>query len=198
MLAGRQKRSPLTGKLNATADLWANTDVNFFSTLAGDMKMKIADGSLDRFTLLTRILSFIDLKNWLTANFPDPRVSGIPFKTLTADFKGRSGDFYTNNLRLDGPVMDITANGNVELADGRMNMEVGLIPFNTANWIVEHIPLIGNNLARGSNGLVAAYFRVRGPIRNPSIMPKPITSVAEFVIRALSLPINIIKPNTVK
>jgi uncharacterized protein YhdP len=192
------KASPLTGELYAKADLWGNTNVDFFDTLAGNLSLEVRDGTLNRFTLLARILSFIDLKNWITADFPDPRAAGIPFKTLTGDFKGHNGDFYTDNLKLEGPVMDIIARGNVTFGTSTtMDMRIGLIPFNTVNWIVSKIPLMGGNLASGSSGLVAAYFQVKGPVSNPSVSPKPITSVTEFVIKTLSLPINIIAPNTI-
>jgi hypothetical protein len=94
--------------------------------------------------------------------------------------------------------MDIIARGNVTFGTSTtMDMRIGLIPFNTVNWIVSKIPLMGGNLASGSSGLVAAYFQVKGPVSNPSVSPKPITSVTEFVIKTLSLPINIIAPNTI-
>jgi hypothetical protein len=198
MLIGQQRKPLVTGKLNATADLWADTDSDFFDTLAGDMKLGIINGRLDRFTLLTRIFSFVNLKNWLTANFPDPRVAGIPFDTLNGNFKASRGTLYTDDLRLNGPVMDIIASGNIDLAAARMNMEIGLVPFNTVSWMMKQIPLIGTNLAGGTEGLSAAYFQVRGPIKDPWILPKPITSVAQFVIKTIGLPINIIRPNTVK
>ncbi|MGH7933890.1 MAG: AsmA-like C-terminal domain-containing protein, partial [Candidatus Binataceae bacterium] len=198
MLSGKRKSSPLLGRLFAAADLWADTGTDFFNTLAGTASVDVRDGTLDKFTLLTRILSLIDLKNWLTAKLPDPTVVGIPFKALTASFKGQRGDFYTDNLRLDGPVMDITARGDIKFGDGTMDMRIALIPFNTVNWLVNKIPIIGENLASGSSGLLAAYFQVKGPVANPSVTPKPITSVAEFVAKTLSLPINIIAPDTIK
>jgi hypothetical protein len=198
MLVGRQRKALLSGKLSATADLWADTDSDFFKTLAGNLQIDIVKGHLNRFTLLTRILGFINLKNWLTASFPDPRVAGIPFDTLTGDFKGVRGIFYTDNLRLKGPVMDIIADGNIDLAGAHMDMEIGLVPFNTVSWMMQQIPLIGTNLAGGTEGLIAAYFQVRGPTKDPWILPKPITSVAQFLIKTLGLPINIIRPNTVK
>jgi uncharacterized protein YhdP len=197
LLLGRRP-SPLLGKIYATADLWADTDVDFFRTLAGTASLRVEDGTLNRLTLLSRILSLIDLKAWLTAQLPDPRVSGLPFKTLAADFKGRDGDLYTNNLRLDGAVMDIVARGHVRLHDATLNMSVGLVPFGTVNWLVNKIPLIGANLASASSGLLAAYFHVYGPFANPAVVPMPITSVAEFVAKTLSLPINTIAPNTIR
>jgi uncharacterized protein YhdP len=157
----------------------------------------VRKGTLNRFALVTRILSFIDLKNWLTAKLPDPRIAGIPFDTLTATLNGARGDFNTHDLQLSGPVMEIRARGDVRLSDNTMDMEISLIPFDTVNWLVRKIPIIGTNLSSGSKGLVAAYFHVRGPISSPSVTPKPITSVAEFVAKTLSLPINIIRPNTI-
>jgi AsmA-like protein len=193
-----QSSPALVGRLSVTADLWADTDIDFFASLNGTAAVEVLKGTLNRFVLVTRVLSFVDLKNWLTAHLPDPRVSGIPFDTLTASLKGANGVFDTRDLRLSGPVMEITARGNVNLSDSTMDMEISLIPFDTVNWLVRKIPIIGRNLSGGSRDLIAAYFQVRGPIGDPSVSPKPITSVAEFVAKTLSLPINLIAPNTIK
>jgi AsmA-like C-terminal region len=198
LLSGAHQRSPLLGKLYADADIWADSNVDFFKTMEGKISLDARDGTLEKFTLLSRILSLIDLKSWLTAQIPDPRIVGVPFTSLTADFSGQHGAFYTNNLKLQGPVMDIVARGTVQVGEGTLNMEVGLIPFNTVNWLVNKIPLVGQNIAAGSNELLAAYFQVRGPVGDPRVTPKPITSVAEFVAKTLSLPINILLPSTAK
>ncbi len=198
MLGGKNKQSPLVGHLFLANDLWANTDTNFFETLAGDMTVTVRDGTLNKFTLLSRLLSFIDIKNWLSAQIPDPRINGVPFKTIFTDFKGNGGLFYTDNFALKGPVMDITANGSVQFGSGTLDMEVGMFPFDTVDWVLNHIPLIGERIGSGTGKLVAAYFSVKGPVSDPSILPKPITSVAEFVKKTLGMPINIIRPNTIK
>ena len=127
MLGGKNKQSPLLGHLFLATDLWANTDTNFFETLAGDMTITVRDGTLNKFTLLSRLLSFIDIKNWLSAQIPDPRVAGVPFKTIFTDFKGSGGLFYTDNFALKGPVMDITASGSIQFGSGTLDMEVGSV-----------------------------------------------------------------------
>ncbi|MEA2649351.1 MAG: hypothetical protein QOG61_1786 [Candidatus Binataceae bacterium] len=193
-----QSKPALSGRLSVTADIWANTDIDFFASLSGSATLDVLKGTLNRFALVTRVLSFVDIKNWLTAHLPDPDASGIPFDTLTATLKGANGVFDTQDLRLSGPVMEVTARGNVNLSDNTMDMEISLIPFDTVNWLVRKIPIIGRNLSGGSKDLIAAYFQVSGPISDPSVSPKPITSVAEFVAKTLSLPINLIAPNTIK
>jgi AsmA-like protein len=198
LLSQNNREAPILGKLAATGDLWANTNTDFFGTLAGTMSLSITDGTLNRFTLMKRILSLVNLKNYLTAQFPDPRKSGVPFKTLVADFRGSGGKFYTDNLRVNGPVMDITARGNIDLADNTMDMEIDLLALQTVNWLINNIPLVGGHLGGATKHLVGAYFQVRGPTENPAIRPKPLTSVAKFVFRTLTLPINIIAPDTME
>jgi hypothetical protein len=198
MLGGKNKESPLLGHLFLAGDLWANTDTNFFETLAGDMTITVRDGTLNKFTLLSRLLSFLDIKNWLSAHIPDPRVSGVPFKTLFTDFKGKGGLFYTDNFAMKGPVMDITASGSIQFGADTLDMQVGMFPFDTVDWVLNHIPVIGTRIGEGTGKLVAAYFHVSGPVSNPSIVPSPITSVAEFIKKTLGMPINIIRPNTIK
>lgn len=198
LLSGSTQEPPIMGKLAAVGDLWADTNSDFFNTLAGTVSITITDGNLNRFTLMKRILSLVNLKNYLTAQFPDPRQAGLPFKTLDADFRAVHGEFYTDNLRLNGPVMDITARGNINLANNTIDMEIDLLALQTVNWLINNIPLIGKHLGDATKHLVGAYFQVRGPTDDPAIWPKPLTSVAEFVFRTLTLPINIVAPNTIE
>jgi hypothetical protein len=197
-LSGNSHEPPIVGKLSAAGDLWADTNTDFFRTLAGSVSIAMTDGKINRLTLLKRMLSLINLKNWLTAQFPDPRESGVPFNTLAADFRGAKGNFYTDNLRLNGPVMDITARGDIDFDNRTMNMEIVLLALQTVNWLINNIPIIGKHLGNATGNLVGGYFQVRGPIDNPAIRPKPLTSVAKFVLKTLTLPINIIAPNTVQ
>jgi hypothetical protein len=198
LLSRKLTRSPISGRLDITADLWGDTNSDFFATQAGTAILKLRDGNLDRFTLLSRLLELIDLRSWITAKVPDPRVSGIQFRTVTADFKGRDGVFYTDDLLLDGPVIDIVASGNVNVDQSTLDMKIGMIPFNTVNWLLSGIPLVGKNVAGGTKSIISAYFNVRGPISDPSVTPAPITSVAELLKKTLGLPINLIRPDTIK
>jgi hypothetical protein len=198
LLSGTRKESPVTGTGWVAADLWADTDGDFFQTVGGNAAITIRDGSLNRMTLMSRLLGLIDLKSWLTAKFPNPTEAGLPFETVFADLKGKSGVFSTDNAILHGPVMDITASGDVDVGRNNLDLSVGMFPFTTVNWLVNKIPLIGGNVAGGTTTLLAGYFHVTGPASDPSVIPMPITSVTEFVKKTLGLPINLIRPNTIK
>ena len=95
--------------------------------------------------------------------------------------------------------MDITASGSIQFGAGTLDMQVGMFPFDTVDWVLNHIPRDRRTrIGSGTGKLVAAYFHVNGPVSDPSILPKPITSVAEFIKKTLGMPINIIRPNTIK
>jgi hypothetical protein len=192
-------QSPLMiGTIKATADLTADSDIDFFSTMRGSFSLNIARGRLARFVIFSRVLGLIDVRNWFADNASDPRVHGLPFDSLTADFNGENGIFRTDNFRLAGPVMDALAQGKIDLGARTIDMEIGMVPFNTVSWLMSKIPLIGMNLALSSGTLLAAYVQVHGPIDNPSVTAKPITSLAEFIKKIVTLPINVVKPNTIQ
>ena len=50
-------------------------------------------------------------------------------------------------------------------------MKIGMIPFNTVNWVLSQIPLVGKNVAGSTHSIISAYFNARGPITNPRVTP---------------------------
>ena len=198
LLAEDSSRPPMRGKLTIDADLWANTGDDFFATIDGTANVVVGKGRIERLTLLSRMLELIDLRNWLTANIPNPTKSGLPFDTAGGHFSGTEGVFFTDDFVLHGPVMTITAQGSVRMATGDLSMEMAAFPLMTVSWLADKIPIIGGNVASGTSTLLAAYFSVSGPLADPAVRLKPITSVTELVKKMIFLPINLIRPDTVK
>jgi hypothetical protein len=198
LLPGDRAESPIIAKTWMAADLRADTNNDFFETLEGRASLTLRNGILNRFQLLSRLLSLITLRSWLTARIPDLTVNGLPFDTIFFDLKGDHGTFGTEKFLLHGPVMDITATGYLNLAQNTMDMRVAALPLSTFSWALSLIPIIGSNMRDSAGTVVAAYVRARGPISDPSVTPMPITSVAELIKKVLFLPINLIRPNTVQ
>lgn len=188
----------LDGRLFSDFDLWADSGPQFFNTLSGKCSIVIRDGTLKKFTILSRMLNLVDLRNWLTAQFHDPLLVGVPFSAVTGEFSGAQGGFYTDNLLLEGPLMDISAAGTLGVGQGTMDMQVSMFPFQTVNWLLDKIPILGDNISKNSADLLAAYFWVHGSMRKPSVRPAPITSLTELIKKTLGLPVNIIKPQTIR
>ena len=197
LMSGDRTESPIVGKTWIAADIWADTNNDFFETMNGRVAITLRDGLLHKFKLLSRMLSMIDLKSWLTAKV-DPTLEGLPFDSIFFDLKGDKGVFDTEDFLLQGQVMDITAEGQLDLVHTTMDMRVAAFPLSTFNWVLSKIPVIGGNMSGSAGTVVAAYFHAHGPVSDPSVAPMPITSFAEIVKKFLFLPVNVIKPNTVK
>ena len=197
LMSGDRTESPIEGKTWIAADIWADTNNDFFETMNGRAAITVRDGILHKFKLLSRMLSMIDLKSWLTAKV-DPTLQGLPFDTIFFDLKGDKGVFDTEDFLLQGPVMDITAEGQLDLVHTTMDMKVAALPLSTFNWVLSKIPVIGENMSGSAGTLVAAYFHAHGPVSDPSVTPMPITSFAEIIKKFFALPVNVVRPNTVK
>jgi uncharacterized protein YhdP len=199
MLSEQAKQAPITGKVYADADFWADTNGNFYETISGKTSLVISEGTLNRFTLVSRLLEMIDLSKWLTAKIPDPRgINGVPFTTVTGNFAGRAGGFHTDDLRLEGPILRFSAAGDVDIARSMLNMQIGVRPVLTVGTVVNKIPIVGHRVEKEGSSILQAYFDAYGPISDPTVRAAPITSIAEAVKRTLFLPINILRPDTVK
>lgn len=188
----------LTGSVDGQCSLTADTDNDFFQTLTGYLSVQVHNGVLNRFRLLSRMLSLVDISAWLNARMPDPRVAGVPFQSITANFRGNNGFFDTDDFLLDGSVMKITAAGQIDLTSDSLDLQVGMRPFQLLDTVFSKIPLIGTRLAQSQSGIVAAYFHVTGPVADPKVIPAPITSISKLLIRTLAIPINLIRPDTVR
>ena len=188
----------VTGRVSSDADLWFDTNGDFYNTLTGTISPTISNGVLLKLKMLSRMLSLVDVSEWLKANVPDPRVNGVPFSKITAKFRGQGGIFQTDDFLLDGPVMKITAAGQVDLGQSAMSMTVGMRPFQLLDTVFNKIPIIGTRLAESQSGIVSAYFNVNGPIADPKVLPAPIKSISHILIKTLAIPINILIPETIK
>ncbi len=188
----------VTGRVSSDADLWFDTNGDFYNTLTGTISPTITNGVLLKLKMLSQMLSLVDVSEWLKANIPNLRVNGVPFNSITAKFRGQGGIFQTDDFLLDGPVMKITAAGQVDLGQSTMSMTIGMRPFQLLDTVFNQIPIIGTRLAESQSGIVAAYFNVRGPVGNPTVLPAPIKSISHMVIKTLAIPINILIPETIK
>lgn len=193
-----KQRPILEGDIEMTADLRGGTGARFMPTMEGKARVLVRHGVLRRLVLLSRLLGAVSLKTWLSARLPDPVVAGIPFDRLSADLTANKGLVSTRNLLLLGPAMNIFAGGEANLATRRIDLRAGVVPFNGLSWLAGKVPLVGQNLAGGTERLLAFYVNIRGPLDDPSVLPMPLTSVLEFIRETVTLPINVIAPDALR
>jgi hypothetical protein len=95
-------------------------------------------------------------------------------------------------LVVDARAARMSAVGWASLVDETVELDVGIKPLQTLDSVLGRIPVAGWLLGGKEKGLIVAYYKVTGPIRNPTVTPRPLASATRNVFgsfrRLLEIP----------
>jgi hypothetical protein len=114
---------------------------------------------------------------------------GLPFSTLRGDFTYNGSRVTIKNLLTFGESLGITANGWVDVEHDRLELEGTVAPAYALNSLLGNIPLLGQLLGGGSQGLFAANYRLSGSSDNPDVSVNPLSVLTPGVLRQLFAPL---------
>jgi hypothetical protein len=164
-------------------------------SLRGPVELTAKNGRIYQMTLLSRILTFLDVSELVQGNFPDLRKEGFPYRTLTLRGELKDGKLLVEELSIDAPSMGIAVTGSVNILGETEDLTVLVSPFRTADAIIRRIPIV-RYLLGGT--LVSIPVAVRGNVRDPSVTPMDPASVGRGLVgiveRTLKLPVHLISP----
>jgi hypothetical protein len=115
--------------------------------------------------------------------------SGLPFMTLRGDFTYGGGRITLARLLAYGEALGVTANGWIDVDQDRLDLQGTVAPAYALNGIIGNVPIIGQLLGGGSQGLFAANYRVSGLSSDPDVMVNPLSALAPGILRQLFAPI---------
>jgi hypothetical protein len=105
------------------------------------------------------------------------------------------GKFTVEKAYIGGQSLDLIAQGEVDIAGGRMDLIVLVAPFSTINWVIRHIPL-GGKVMGGT--LISIPVRVSCDLASPDVVFLSPTAVGTRILNLLEniikLPVEIISP----
>lgn len=120
---------------------------------------------------------------------------GISFRKARASFswvdKGPPGD--EKNMRLikvrdgetSGSSLGLTFEGNIDNWKNVYDIKGTIIPVSDINKLLKVIPLVGNILTAGGEGVIAATYSVKGPKEQPTVTVNPLAALAPGILRKL-------------
>lgn len=165
------------------------------SALQGRVEFLSKEGIIYRLPLLAKILSFLNVTELLRGNIPDFTTEGFKYNSIIIKGDIRQGVFVIQEAVIDGTTMQLVGQGEINLANNKINLTVLVAPFKTVDFLVSKIPLVGYIL-KGT--LISIPLKVTGDLADPSIIVLSPTAVGEGVLgmmkRTLLLPVKIIEP----
>ncbi len=177
------------GNLNTAQKVQQKGEAVLFSHVASDLSGKLSvqlkDGGITTIPAIDGLLTLLNPTSVITA-----QKKGINYDTLGGDFKIWNGKTVTDNFALKGPQMNLEALAAANLATGKLDGEIKVMPIQLVDSIVKAIPLLGKILTGGGkSGLVESYFRLGGTLEKPELVlqegktlfGKPVSILEELV-----------------
>ncbi len=165
----------------------------------GKMGLKISQGRIEKFGILSKIFSLLNVSQLLKLKFPDILSKGMPFEDISGNFTIHDGIFNTKDFFIDSEAMKISLVGDIDTFDNQVDLKIGVQPFGTVDFILSNVPIVGHVLTGKKKSLVIFYFEAKGEMPDPKVTPIPFRSLGEGVIgifkRIFQIPQNIIFPN---
>lgn len=158
----------MTGRFDLQAEVegQGKADAAFARSLEGSVNLTARDGRIDQFELLSKILSVLNVTEILRGRIPDLTKEGLAYRSLSIQGDLQDGVLRLKEAVLDGSRIDLVAQGNVNLTDHTVKLEVLAAPLKTVNSAVRKIPFVGTIL--GST-LVTVPVVVEGNLENPTV-----------------------------
>ena len=162
---------------------------------SGGLDFNASEGRIYRFGLLAKLLAILNVTEIYRGEVPDLLGKGFAYESMTikANFEGKK--LVMEECAIDGASMGIACDGEIDLAEDKINLVILVAPFKTVDRIVKNIPLVSSVLG---GKLVSIPFRAVGDLNDPAVIPLEPTAVGSGVLgmlkRTLKLPINLIQP----
>jgi len=161
--------------------------------LSGTFSITARDGNLQQAAPLNRVFELLNLTEVVRGKNLEFGPAGFPYRTLSARGTREGKVLRFDEMMLDAPVVQIAAVGQIDTGTGKMSFDVMVAPLQTANYILEHMPLL-NRIFGGS--VLAVPVRVTGTWKDPIVVPLGPGAVArrltDIIGNVLKLPVEAI------
>ncbi|HLH78513.1 MAG TPA: AsmA-like C-terminal domain-containing protein [Candidatus Binataceae bacterium] len=185
-------RPPLTGQLSSRVNAGLLMGAGQPRLSCGGATIAISDGTLGRADVLARMMEVMSLENWLKFRPPDLERSGLPFRKISARLAFAPDLLKVEHVQLAGAVIRVAGHGSVTVPGNVLDLHLAVLPFTSAHWILEQLPLIGTRLANTYDRAFAARLRVTGPANALNISPELLRTTTGALVAVLELPIDFV------
>jgi hypothetical protein len=164
------------GRLDLTGSANLSPDAFRF-----DGRLDVRNVALNRSPVLAEIVSLTSLSGIESALRGK---GGVRFEQVGADLAWADDVLRIRDGAATGPALRLLLEGSIDRRNARANLEGTLVPsYYGLNEAPQHIPVIGSLLGGSANAVLTIDFSVTGPLADPKVSVKPLSSVAPGILR---------------
>ena len=193
---GEEERVMITGRVHIDKVELRGEGENFGrmkESLNGGLRFEMENGVVERFNILSKIFSILNVSQLLKGRLPDLKTKGLPYHQIRANFHVKDGVATTEDFLVDSDAMRITLLGKIDLGKNLIDARIGVHPLVTIDTILSSVPIAGYILTGEDRGFISYFYQVKGNLDDPKIEAIPFKFVEEstwgIVKRLLGTPL---------
>ncbi|MBF0413090.1 MAG: AsmA-like C-terminal domain-containing protein [Desulfamplus sp.] len=165
----------------------ANINIKNFKSiikqnLTGRVEMTSDGGRIFRLTLLSRILSMLNISKLMEGQFPDIEQNGFAFSSINIVADVRKSRLILKHAVINGVDMTLLFTGWIDIFTRKIDLTCLVAPLKTADRIIGKIPII-NTMLRGR--LISVPVKATGTLNNPEVTILDPSEVGKTIINTM-------------
>ncbi|MEN8210897.1 MAG: AsmA-like C-terminal domain-containing protein [Thermodesulfobacteriota bacterium] len=183
-----QKDKLIDGQYSLDCDLSSKGSQKEVSKkIKGSIKFNAEQGRIYKLTLLSRILSVINVSKFFKGSIPDVEQQGFGYKKIIIEADIQGSIIYLTRAIIDGEDMTLVFTGWIDPLNDTMDLTCLVAPFKTVDLIIEKIPII-NTILEGRSVSIPA--KASGKLSDPVVVPIHPSAVGKGLLNMMT---NILK-----
>jgi len=180
----------LTGKINGKGN-WDN----LFEKLEGPILFDSANGKVKQDPALARVLTVLNVTDIFKGKLPTLEKDGLPYDLLQMKATLKNGKIHIQKGLMNSPSMNLVFNGDVDLLNEQLNLNMLASPFTLTDRLIKMIPVAGYILG---GTLLSVPVEVDGSMKDPKVNILPFREIGsgvwKMMKRTLETPARIVEP----
>ncbi|MFZ5867783.1 MAG: AsmA-like C-terminal domain-containing protein [Thermodesulfobacteriota bacterium] len=173
--------------LKIEGDMWVDGHMEWHTTpkrenngvyKTGSAEVRLKDGMIYRFEVLSKIFSLINFGSIVRGRFPDLIAGGLPYRRLVWNMDVHDERWKVKDLKLESDSAHIDSTGMYFADQGRIDFRVNVAPLVGLDTLFSGI--FGNLFSRNGK-ILTTTFLVSGPSHSPDVRLAPLGSYTPMV-----------------
>ena len=190
------EKSPYTGPMSLTGRLQGHTGSMqaLLTSLSGNLETEMGPGNLTKIgrigDLFLRILSITSVRGTLSGSLVDDLTGqGLSFRKIKAQTAFDKGIMALKDFQFISDAMLINSQGNINLMNEKLDLDVVLEPLRGVGKAIGNIPLVGE----AAEDLTGIRLEIKGPLEKPEIRPAEAKQILKGIKTEVKEPEKILK-----
>jgi hypothetical protein len=148
-------------------------------SLNGSLRIEMENGVIERFNVLSKIFSVLNISQWFKGRFPDLTTKGLPYHQIIVNIHVKDGIASAEDLVIDSDAMKITLFGKFDVGKNLIDAKIGIHPLVTLDTVLSNVPIAGYIITGKDKAFLSFVYEVKGDLNNPKIEAIPIKGMGE-------------------